>query len=164
MEISSLIDKHRAWEMLNEAGLGSMKLATERYRQLAVSKYAELGKETSRICALLDISSQSALITSVEEALLRAESLSAEMTISRASDEDIAEGNRTPLYIDPRDFRLIGNNKVFIFRLIGENQIFGFRLIGKNKIFELRLMRLFRRQENFLFPSNRNQGKNMVSY
>lgn len=89
MEIKILVDRHHAWTLLHDHGLGALGLATDRDRQIAVTKFADLGLSTERLCTLLNISNKSVLNTSVEECLLKHETIAAQMIVWRASPEEL---------------------------------------------------------------------------
>ena len=46
MDLLSLVQCHRAWNLLNSQNLGDLELTTQRLREIAISKYAEKGLNT----------------------------------------------------------------------------------------------------------------------
>ena len=50
MDLESLVNCHRAWDLLNSQNLGDLELTTKRKREIAVSKYAEKGLNTKELC------------------------------------------------------------------------------------------------------------------
>ena len=50
MDLESLVNCHRAWDLLNSQNLGDLELTTKRKREIAVSKYAKKGLNTKELC------------------------------------------------------------------------------------------------------------------